>query len=76
MDVRIGVSNTPKEITLEMPEGTDHDAVQAEIEAALTGESAMLWLADAKGRRVGVPTDKVAYVDLGSEELASPMGFN
>jgi len=50
--------------------------LQAEIEAALTGESAMLWLTDAKGRRVGVPTDKVAYVDLGSEELASPMGFN
>ena len=76
MDVRIGVTNTPKEITVELADGTDADAVRADVEAALGGDGAVLWLTDVKGRQVGVPADKVAYVDIGAGSSASPGGFS
>jgi hypothetical protein len=76
VDVRIGVTNTPKEITVELADGTDADAVRADVEAALGGDGAVLWLTDVKGRQVGVPADKVAYVDIGAGSSASPVGFS
>lgn len=74
MDVRIGVTYSPKELVLEMTDETDRDALRAEIEAAITGGSPMLWLTDRRGRQVGVPTDKIAYVDLGVKTERS-IGF-
>jgi hypothetical protein len=70
MDVRIGVVQSPKEIEVEMPDGTDADKVAKQIEAALGSESGILWLTDRRGRRVGVPSSRIAYVELstGSEE--------
>jgi hypothetical protein len=35
----------------------------------------VLWLTDTKGRRVGVPTDKLAYVELGEDNAAKRVGF-
>src|SRR5437763_13851672 len=66
MDVRIGVTQTPKEIEVELGDDADGDQVVKDVEAALAGGKGMLWLTDRRGRRVGVPADKVAYVELGS----------
>ena len=54
MDVRIGVTHTPKEIEVELADGTSPDAVVHQIEQALSGQS-VLWLTDRRGRRVGIP---------------------
>ena len=54
MDVRIGVSQTARDIAVELPDDTDRDAVKAKIEAALTGAVDVLWLTDKKGRDVAV----------------------
>jgi len=35
----------------------------------------MLWLTDRKGRRVGVPAAKVAYVEIGSPSEERRVGF-
>jgi hypothetical protein len=69
VDVRIGVSHTPKEIEVELADGTDLDGLVKQIEQALSGQS-VLWLTDRRGRRVGVPAATVAYIELntGSEE--------
>ncbi len=74
MDIRIGVTYTPKEIALEMPDGVTADSVKADIDAALAGDSA-LWLTDKKGRQIGVPAEKIAYVEIGSEDGNRPIGF-
>lgn len=74
MDVRIGVSQTAKELEIELPEGADADAVKADLDAALAGESTF-WLTDRKGRQVGVPADKIAYVEIGSPDDARRIGF-
>jgi hypothetical protein len=64
VDVRIGVTNTGKELDLELPDSTDADALVAQIETTLGAETGVLWLTDRRGRRVGVPAAKVAYIEF------------
>jgi Protein of unknown function (DUF3107) len=74
VEVRIGVTYTAKELLLEI-DGTP-DEVQSAIDAAFAGGTpSTLWLTDSKGRRVAVPTDKVAYVELTTEDAARRVGF-
>lgn len=75
MDVRIGVTYTAKEIDLELAEDTDADALQRQVDDALGGDVSVLWITDRKGRRVGIPTDKLAYVEIGSPDAARRIGF-
>ncbi|MGH8972002.1 MAG: DUF3107 domain-containing protein [Acidimicrobiia bacterium] len=73
MEVKIGVTYSPRELSLEL-EGKAEEVV-ATIEAALDNGTRVLWITDKKGRRVGVPTDKVAYVEIGEEDAAKRVGF-
>lgn len=75
MDVRIGVVQSPKEIELELPETTDAGEITAQVEAALGSESGVLWLTDRKGRRVGVPAGRIAYVELNTSTDERRVGF-
>jgi hypothetical protein len=75
VDVRIGVTQVPKEIELDLGEGADADALAGQIEKAVGTEGGMLWLTDRRGRRVGVPAAKVAYVELDSTHEARKVGF-
>ena len=74
MDVRIGIVQTVKELEVELPEDADRDAVMAQIDEALSSES-VLWLTDRKGRRVGIPAAKVAYVEVGAPAGDRRVGF-
>ncbi len=74
MDVRIGVTYSPKELELELPDDAGPDEVKAAVDAALGGSGA-LWLTDQRGRQVGVPADKIAYVEIGSPDDAHRIGF-
>jgi hypothetical protein len=73
MEVKIGVVYTPREIVLD----TDDDAttVSEAIESAFTSGDSVLWLTDTKGRRIAVPTDKIAYVEVGSDAGGHQVGF-
>jgi hypothetical protein len=75
VDVRIGVTQTPKEIEVELPDGTDVEALTSQIEEALGSERGVLWLTDRRGRRVGVPADRVAYVELNTVTDDRRVGF-
>ena len=76
MDLRIGVTNAPKEITVELADDTDVDALRADVDRGVGGEEgAMLWLTDIRGRQVGVPADRIAYVDVGAAGSDNPVGF-
>ena len=75
MEVRIGVTQTPKELEVELGDGADRDKLLKEIEAAISAESGMLWLTDRKGRTIGVPAAKVAYVEIGSPKDERRVGF-
>ncbi|HUF85225.1 MAG TPA: DUF3107 domain-containing protein [Acidimicrobiia bacterium] len=73
MEIRIGVVFTPKELTLE-PEGAPDDVV-AMVEKALKDGAAMIWFEDVKGHRVGVPADKLGYIEVDSDEGSTRVGF-
>lgn len=74
MDVRIGVTHTPKEIEVELGDGINADALVTQIEQALS-QGTVLWLTDRRGRRVGVPSERVAYVELDTGSEDRRVGF-
>jgi len=73
MDVRIGVVYTPKELALEV-DGSVDKTVDV-VNQALAGTEPMLWLTDSKGKKVGVPTDKIAYVEVDAGDADKRVGF-
>ena len=75
MEVRIGVTQSPREIELELGDDSDAAEVAESVEKALSGDLNVLWLTDRRGRRVGVPAAKLAYVEIGSPTEDRRVGF-
>ena len=75
MDVRSGIVQSVKELNVELPDDADRDKVLADIEASLAKEGAILWLTDRKGRQVGVPAGKIAYVEVDAPATDRRVGF-
>jgi len=75
VEVRIGVTQSPKEIEVDLGEDADPKTVVKSVEDALSGDLGVLWLTDRKGRRVGIPAAKVAYVEIGSPTEERRVGF-
>jgi hypothetical protein len=70
MEVKIGVQNANRELVVD----TDMTGDDIEKAVAQSLESGLLSLTDTKGRRVVVPGDKVAYVEIGSPTVGQ-VGF-
>nr|WP_300150491.1 DUF3107 domain-containing protein [Propionicimonas sp.] len=71
MEIKIGIQHVTRELTVET------EATAAEVEADLRkalSDGTLIALTDEKGRKVLVPADKVAYIDLGQEKTR-PVGF-
>ncbi len=66
MDVRIGIQNSPRELSFETSQTAAE--VQKAVATALAGQSALLELTDEKGTMYVVPASALAYVEIGSEE--------
>lgn len=76
MDIRIGVTQAPREISLEMADDEkDHAKTRAAVEAALEGKSAVLWLTDKRGKETAIPSAKIAFVEFGAPNGDRKMGF-
>ena len=75
MDVRIGITQTPKEVEVELSDDDDRDKVLADMEKLLKTGDGVLWLTDRRGRKVGVPVVKVAYVEVGAPSPDRRVGF-
>jgi len=70
MEVKIGVQQAARELSIDVDLSADE--IQDAVDQALNG--GVLALSDAKGRRVVVPGDKVAYVDI-STSVSGQVGF-
>ena len=73
MEVRIGVIHTAKELTFDTD--AEPDAIVKALEDAIAEGVSLLWLEDGKGRKVGVPADKVGYVELIVDDGTRKVGF-
>jgi hypothetical protein len=72
VEVKIGVQYAPRELSL------DSSQTPAEVEAAVAGAIASggtLTLVDDRGRRIIVPVEKLAYVEI-AEASPRPVGFS
>lgn len=65
MEVRIGVQQAARELVLESDETPD--AVAKKVADALKNGT-LLDLVDDKGRRVVIPADRLAYVEIAAAE--------
>jgi hypothetical protein len=74
VDIRIGVTQAPREITIEIPDD-ERDSVTPAIEAALAGATDVLWITDKRGKRVGIPSGKIAYIEIGTPDGDRRIGF-
>src|SRR5690606_37159791 len=72
VEVKIGVQNAPRELVLDSAQTPDE--VEQIVLKALSGEAGTLKLVDERGRRVLVPAEKVAYVEI-AEQPPRPVGF-
>ena len=76
MDIRIGVTQAPREISLELDDDEKvRQQVKSAIDDALAGKSNTLWLVDKKGRDIAIPASKIAYVEIGSSGADRRIGF-
>ena len=71
MEIKVGIQYVNREVVVETDE-TAADVEKAFGEAVSNG--AVLTLTDNRGRRVMIPGDKIAYLELG-EENARRVGF-
>ena len=66
MEVKIGVQFAPRELVLESSQSPAE--VEKAVAEALRADLGVLALEDEKGRRVLVPADKLAYVEIAEAE--------
>ena len=66
MEVKIGVQHAARELVLES--GQAPDEIVKAVSDALKADLGVLTLVDEKGRRVLVPADKLAYVEIAESE--------
>lgn len=72
MEVKIGVQFGPRELVLESNQSPEE--VEKAVSDAIGATDGTLKLVDEKGRRVIVPVDKLAYVEI-AEQVSRPVGF-
>jgi hypothetical protein len=66
VDIRIGIANSPREISFESAQTAAE--VKDLVTQALESESKVITLTDEKGRLFVVPTSSLNYVEIGAEE--------
>lgn len=66
MEIRIGITNTGRELSFETSEAPD--AVKKSVASALESGATHVSFADVKGNSYIVPTAGLAYVEIGTEE--------
>lgn len=71
MEVKIGIQNAQRELVVDTDETPE--AVEARLAEALSG-GGVFTLRDQRGRRVVVPAEKIAYLEMGVG-VAGSVGF-
>ena len=71
MRARIGIADTGREIEVE---AGNRDEIVKKLEDAFRDGVPILWFEDAKGRDIGVPLERIAFIEL-MESPEKSVGF-
>ena len=72
MDIRIGIANSPRELSFESSQTSAE--IEKIVAAALDGDAKFIKLGDDKGKIYLVPVASFSYLEVGSE-TRSRVGF-
>jgi hypothetical protein len=72
VEVKIGVQHANRELVLESEQTPEE--VEKAVAEALAGKTGLLQLTDEKGRKVLIPADRLAYVEIGEVSIRK-VGF-
>ncbi len=67
MEVKIGVTHSPRELTFNSAQTPTE--VEQQVNEALSKDSGVLALTDEKGRRFLVQNSRIAYVEIGAADV-------
>ena len=67
MEIKIGVQSATRELVLEVDKSVEQ--ISEELQGALSATGGVLDLTDERGRRVLVPGDKIAFIEVGEPEV-------
>ncbi len=76
VEVRVGVVHAMKEIEIELDPTVDRAELRKQVDTMLSDGHGVLWLTDRSGREVGIPVERVAYVDFGRPSAQRSIGFS
>lgn len=66
MEIKIGVVDSPRELAI--VSGQSRDEIEALVADAMKNTESVLALTDDKGKRLLVPSQRLAYVEIGPSE--------
>jgi len=72
LKVKIGIADAQRVVEIETD---DPEKLRKTVDSAFTSGATMLWFEDTKKRLIGIPRDKVAYVEIEQEADARSVGF-
>ena len=72
MKVRIGIAESTKVIELEVSDAQEFESSFAD---SLANDEVLVWVEDSKKRRVGIPSSRVAYVEIETADARTNVGF-
>ena len=72
LKVKIGIVDADRVVEIETE---DPQALRNTVDAAFASGTSMLWFEDTKKRLVGIPRDKLAFVEIEQEPGARSVGF-
>jgi hypothetical protein len=79
VEVLIGVQLSTRELKVDVSDD-EADALRKQVEDVFAkagdGKAAVLWITDRDGRIIGVPSDKLAYVEIGEDKASRSVGFS
>lgn len=73
VEIRIGIVDSAKEISLEVDDKPE--ALIKKVEAAVNEEVGLLWITDRRGKQVGIPAKRFAYMEIDPESVSRSVGF-
>jgi hypothetical protein len=71
MKVKIGIAESTRVVEMEVD---DVEAFEKMLEKEFTTGSGLIWVEDTKERRVGIPSQRISFVEIDTER-ERPVGF-
>ena len=75
LTVRIGVADSTRELSVELDADCSESEIRSNLETALEDGKGVFWLTDRRGKHIGVPASRIAYVEIGGAGREPSIGF-